>query len=430
MSAYNTTNRHQHCCYLTVHTDMANQQHPLNTLSTEDLIQRIEELQDELRMSRAFSNISETGANDATLQWQGRNRFLAEKVLPVTLQPVPAQSLHPALSDHRIIDGDNLSVMHSLLAEFRGGRDKGIDVIYMDPASNTGGDVFAYNDDYRFSPAEVKAMRRRTGRAEKLVSLDDPSRHTKWSNHMAPRLWVARKLLKNTGVIIVSIDEHELPRLWLLMEEMFGEKNRIATLIWERSRKNDANYISEGHEYMLVWARNKADLDNKRKQMAATPEWKSDKGRWRKRKDGADAILTAYAEAKAEHGDDIPKIQKALNQFFKELPAEHPAKAIRYRKVDKHGVFNDDADLGNPKPGGYTYPVKHPDTGEFCKIPTNGWRCTEETFLEFDAADKIDYKIIQRFHTSKNICMRWIARWRQVSFKRLGSGRLRLSKRF
>jgi len=161
---------------------MANTHNPLNAFSTEELVQRIEELQDELRMSRAFSNISETGANDATLQWQGRNRFLAEKVLPVTLQPVPAQSLDPALSDHRIIDGDNLSVMHSLLAQFRGGRDKGIDVIYMDPPYNTGGDVFAYNDDYRFSPAEVKAMRRRTGRAEKLVSLDDPSRHTKWIN--------------------------------------------------------------------------------------------------------------------------------------------------------------------------------------------------------------------------------------------------------
>ena len=66
---------------------------------------------------------------------------------------------------------------------------------------------------------------------------------------MAPRLWAARKLMKHTGVLIVSIDEHELPRLWMLLEEMFGEKNRLATLIWERSRKNDASYISEGHEY-------------------------------------------------------------------------------------------------------------------------------------------------------------------------------------
>ena len=101
---------------------------------------------------------------------------------------------------------------------------------------------------------------------------------------MAPRLWAARKLLKSTGVIIVSIDEHELPRLWMLMEEMFGEKNRIATLVWERSRKNDARYISEGHEYMLVWARNKEDLDAAiRKQ-----------GKWRKRKDRVGAICEEH----------------------------------------------------------------------------------------------------------------------------------------
>ena len=91
------------------------------------------------------------------------------------------------------------------------------------------------------------------GRVEKGISLDDPSRHTKWINHIAPRLWAARKLLKYTGVLIVSIDEHELPRLWMLLEEMYGEKNRLATLIRKRSRKNDASYISEGHEYILAF---------------------------------------------------------------------------------------------------------------------------------------------------------------------------------
>jgi NAD(P)-dependent dehydrogenase (short-subunit alcohol dehydrogenase family) len=75
------------------------------------------------------------------------------------------------------------------------------------------------------------------------------------------------------GVIIVSIDEHELPRLWMLMEEIFSEKNRIATLIWERARKNDAAYVSEGHEYMLIWARSKAELDAKKGWMATRPEW-------------------------------------------------------------------------------------------------------------------------------------------------------------
>ncbi|GAB3498657.1 hypothetical protein GCM10027341_20610 [Spirosoma knui] len=242
----------------------------LHTLDREQLIRMVEELQEEKRMNEAFSHISETGSNDAALMWQGRNRFLAENVKPVVIKPVPEKSYKAEAGNHRIIDGDNLAVMRSLLTEFRGGPKTGFDVVYIDPPYNTGKDTFIYNDNYRFSPTEYKRLKNATNCIERSVSVDDPSRHTKWINHIAPRLWAARKLLKHTGVIIISIDEHELPRLWLLMEEMFGEKNRLATLIWERSRKNDANYISEGHEYMLMWARDKSALDDKMKQMAGT----------------------------------------------------------------------------------------------------------------------------------------------------------------
>lgn len=335
----------------------------------------VEELQEEKRMGEAFSHISETGSNDAALMWQGRNRFLAENVKPVSIKPIPEKSYpESAGGQHRIIDGDNLAVMRSLLTEFRGGPKTGFDVIYIDPPYNTGKDTFIYNDNYRFSKAEVERMKRAINRVEKGVSLDDPSRHTKWINHMAPRLWAAYKLLKYTGVLIISIDEHELPRLWLLMEEMFGEKNRLATLIWERSRKNDANYISEGHEYMLLWARNKAALDEKMKLMATVDKWKDYKGKWRKLKEGADEILIAYAEAKLEHGDDLEQIQVAMNKFFAELPQDHSAKKNRFRKVDKNGMFNDDGDLSKPERNGARYDVIHPVTGLPCKMPAGGWR--------------------------------------------------------
>ncbi|MGI4789340.1 MAG: site-specific DNA-methyltransferase [Janthinobacterium lividum] len=336
----------------------------LRDLSQEDLIARLLHQDEEIRMGRAFSNIAEDVGNDATLQWQGRNRFLSEKVIPVQLERSEIDSLCPDKGNHRIINGDNLSVMTSLLAEFRGGRSKGVDVIYLDPPYNTGSDVFSYNDDYKFTPAEVRSLKRKTKQTEKAVSLDDPSRHTKWINHMAPRLWAARKLLKSTGVIIVSIDEHELPRLWMLMEEMFGEKNRIATLVWERSRKNDARYISEGHEYLLVWARHKEDLDAAiRKQ-----------GKWRKRKDGVDAILTAYAEAKEQFGDDVPRVQAALDQIFRNLPNGHPAKKSKFKRVNSKGVFRDDGDLGWPSGGGPRYDVMHPITKKPTRIPSSGWR--------------------------------------------------------
>jgi len=342
-----------------------------------DLLRRIEDLEEQLRMSRAFVDSPDPDA-DVTLHWRGQKRFLTETIIPVKLQPIEADSFHPERGPHWIVDGDNLGAMQSLLTDFRGGPTKGFDVIYMDPPYNTGKDTFSYNDDYRLSKADVKAHRRKSVLSEGLVSLEDPTRHTKWINHMAPRLWAARKLMKSTGVIIVSIDEHELPRLWMLMEQIFLEKNRIATLVWERARKNDANYISEGHEYMLVWARDKEAVDAKLRRMVTTPEWKHDRGKWRRKKAGADAILTAYAQAKSAYGDDVGRIQKALDEFFADLPKDDPARKIRYKKVDTDGVYNDDGDPSWPGGGGPDYDIPHPVTGEAVKKPERGWLYQED----------------------------------------------------
>ncbi len=355
----------------------------LGALEKEELIRMIEELQEEKRLNNAFSQISETGANDAALMWRGRNRFLAEQVQPVKISEVPEKS-YPKRNggEHRIIDGDNLAVMRSLLTEFRGGPTSGFDVVYFDPPYNTGSDTFAYNDNYSLSKAELEQLKKTIRYVEKGVSLDDPSRHTKWINHIAPRLWAARKLMKHTGVIIVSIDEHELPRLWMLMEEMFGEKNRIATLIWERSRKNDASYISEGHEYLLVWARDERALNEKMKLMGKLPEWQRSKGKWRKRKDGAEEILIAYAEAKLEHEGNVKQIQVAMTTWFKSLPEGHPARKSRFKKVDSRGLYRDDGNLNWPGGGGPDYKVLHPKTGKPCKVPSSGWRYSDPTDLQ------------------------------------------------
>ena len=343
-------------------------------------------------MNSAFAGVPEKDTNDAILQWRGRNRFLAERIIPVRLKPIVSESFHAGKGDHRIIEGDNLAVMTSLLTEFRGGPTRGVDVIYLDPPYNTGEDVFSYNDNYLLSKAEVKHIRRKVGRSDQLVSLDDPSRHTKWINHMAPRLWAARKLMKSTGIIVCSIDEHELPRLWMLMEEIFGEKNRIATLVWNRSKKNDAAYISEGHEYMLVWARNKVELDSKKSRMGSILQWEQVSGRWRKPKDGVDEILTAYGEAKELYGNNVKKIQKALNAFFAGLPKNHPSRKIRYKKVNAMGVYNDDGNPNWPGGNGPRYNVLHPVTRKPCKIPASGWRYQEKEMKRLIAEGRIAFK--------------------------------------
>jgi adenine-specific DNA-methyltransferase len=359
----------------------------LETLDRDQLIQMVQELQEEKRMREAFSHISETGSNDAALMWQGRNRFLAENVLPVSIKSVDEKSYPISVGgEHRIIDGDNLAVMRSLLTEFRGGPKTGFDVIYMDPPYNTGKDTFIYNDNYRFSKAEVERLKTAIGRVEKTVSLDDPSHHTKWINHIAPRLWAARKLLKRTGILIISIDEHELPRLWMLLDEMYDEKNRIATLIWERSRKNDASYISEGHEYILMWARDKEALD----------ELLKEKGKWREPKPGLEPFLEEFHRLSNLYEDPI-EISVGLKTFVRGITKNNSLWTIRqYVHVDTKyrelGPFKEE-DAAWPKPGGPKYVVLHPETQKPVKTPDKGWRAaTPQAFQDLIDRDLVVWK--------------------------------------
>ncbi|HGY8124702.1 TPA: DNA methyltransferase, partial [Escherichia coli] len=84
--------------------------------------------------------------------------------------------------------------------------------------------------------------------------------HTDWLNMIYPRLKLAKNLLRNDGVIIISIDDSELSNIKITLDEIFGGENYLATLVWDRNRKNDAKYFSVGHEYMLVYARNESYL--------------------------------------------------------------------------------------------------------------------------------------------------------------------------
>ncbi|BCJ87671.1 site-specific DNA-methyltransferase [Effusibacillus dendaii] len=367
---------------------IGNPEKQYHNLSHDELIKLLIEKEEELRLSKVFTPFISTEENlDATLQWRGRQRFLAEKVRPVKLIPVPEKSLNPSKGDNLIIDGENLSVMTSLLKDYRGQ----IDVIYMDPPYNTGSDSLTYNDDFMLSKSEVKRNRKTHGRSSEIVSLDDPNRHTKWINHMAPRLWAAKKLMKPTGVIIISIDEHELPRLWMLMEEIFLPKNRLATLIWQRSRKNDATYFSEGHEYMLVWARNVDELDAKVKE----------KGKWREVKPGLEDHLAEYRRLREIHSDDYEAIIKGLKHSVKGIKKDSPLWTVRQyvgvdSKSDLLGPYKED-DPSWPGGGGPDYDVFHPETGRPVRKPPKGWIVsTPEEFQKLIDDDRIIWKKVDK----------------------------------
>jgi adenine-specific DNA-methyltransferase len=158
------------------------------------------------------------------------------------------------------IEGDNLDVLKCLKETYL----HQVKMIYIDPPYNTGSD-FVYEDDFADS---VDGYRARSGQYDEqgnrlVTNAESNGRfHTDWLNMIYPRLKVARDLLTEDGVIFISIDDHEVDNLKKVCNEIFGEKNFVAQLVWERaySPKNDARFISNSHDYILMYARSINDF--------------------------------------------------------------------------------------------------------------------------------------------------------------------------
>lgn len=140
-----------------------------------------------------------------------------------------------------------------------------IKCIYIDPPYNTGTDGFVYKDSFDFK-AEELAERLSIDEDEAQRMLDLTKRgsasHSAWLTFMYPRLLLARDLLTDDGVIFISIDDNEQANLKLLCDEIFGEENFIAQLIWDLGTGTSAGHFSRGHEYILCLAKNKMMLSN------------------------------------------------------------------------------------------------------------------------------------------------------------------------
>ncbi len=165
------------------------------------------------------------------------------------LKPVKAKSLtgKVSLHDNVIIHGDNLKALKSLLPYYAGK----VKCIYIDPPYNTGNEKWVYNDNVN-SPM----MRDWLG---KIVDREDLTRHDKWLCMMMPRLKLLREMLTDDGAIFVSIDDNEVHRLRALMDEVFGEENFVATVIWEKvySPKSSARFFSDSHDFIAIYARSR-----------------------------------------------------------------------------------------------------------------------------------------------------------------------------
>jgi adenine-specific DNA-methyltransferase len=162
----------------------------------------------------------------------------------------PLNGEKPTMDDNLIIQGDNLHALKALLPKYAGK----IKCIYIDPPYNTGNEGWCYSDNVN-SPVMREWLKDNANPVDK----EDLERHDKWLCMMWPRLQLLRELLSDDGVIFISIDEIEICKLRLLMDEIYGENNFIEQIIWQNrvSPANDAKWFSSDHEYIITYAKNK-----------------------------------------------------------------------------------------------------------------------------------------------------------------------------
>lgn len=191
------------------------------------------------------------------LDWPGKRAaaFAANAPIAKTLRPVREKSVDFDTTKNLFIEGDNLDALKLLQESYLGK----VKLIYIDPPYNTGND-FVYEDDFAETTNEYLIRSGQKDESGTRLTTNSESNgrfHSDWLSMMYPRLRLARNLLKDDGVLVVSIDDDELPRLRLMLDEIFGPQNFYACVTWQKkySPANDAKKFSDVHDYVLFYSR-------------------------------------------------------------------------------------------------------------------------------------------------------------------------------
>ncbi|MEF9972420.1 MAG: site-specific DNA-methyltransferase, partial [Clostridia bacterium] len=186
--------------------------------------------------------------------WKGKldSLRLAQKRSAATLRPCQGESLNWETTKNLYIEGDNLEVLKLLQQGYL----RKVKLIYIDPSYNTGND-FAYEDDFS---DPIKQYCAQTGRVLRANPETAGRYHSKWLSMMYPRLKIAKTLLRDDGVIFISIDDNEQHNLRKLCDEVFGEENFVANILWQKrySPANDHLTICPMHDFILVYRKSDA----------------------------------------------------------------------------------------------------------------------------------------------------------------------------
>jgi len=317
------------------------------------------------------SNVVQEGYE---LKFLGKSyaKLLASTDTTTVIQPNEAHNSLPenANSQNIYISGDNLDGLKHLLKSYN----EAIKCIYIDPPYNTGSDGFVYADNFNYTKETLQEkLSVSEDEAQRILDLTrrGSASHSAWLMFMYSRLLLARDLLKDDGVIFISIDDNEQANLKLLCDDVFGEENFVANVIWQKSKKGDAKLIATTHEYILFYARSKNAV--------------LEKGIWRIKKPGVDDVLNYYSELVLKYHSNHDVISKEMQKWYASLPkSDVRLNHKHYKYSDERGLYFA-ADFAGPDDGRESrprYDIIHPKTGKACKKPSTGWRWDEDRTIK------------------------------------------------
>ena len=320
---------------------------------------------DQLRQELS-DHIVDGGQERYRLDWPGKREALIIANAPIakTLRPSEKESLSFSETKNLFIEGDNLDALKLLQSTYLGR----IKLIYIDPPYNSGKD-FIYHDNFSQGSEEyLKKSSQVDEDGNRLIANRDSNGrfHSEWLSMLFSRLVIAKKLLRDDGIVIVSIDEKEHANLKKLCDEVFGASNFCGEIVWKNSSKNDQAYISIQHEYFVIYVKDK----------------EFNKGEWIEKKQGLDEIYKAFDGFRKLYGENIESIHDAALSWFGDFPPSNPiTDSKHYNWMDERGVYFA-SDISGPNFGQYVYDVTHPETGLICKPPASGWRYPEQEMKE------------------------------------------------
>lgn len=302
--------------------------------------------------------------------WVGKRAALQEAAKPIrkTLRPCPEESVDWENTKNLYIEGDNLEVLKLLQNSYMGK----VKMIYIDPPYNTGND-FVYHDDFHQTKQDYDLFSGDVNdEGERFVkNTENNGRfHSDWCSMMYSRLMLSRTLLKNDGVIFISIDDNEIENLRKICDEIFGESNFVAQFIWRGGRRNLAKYVSTSHEYILCFGK---DLNYISQESIS----------WNEKKKGLDAIYKK-AEELVRNYKDYKVASLKLKEWYKSLPDDDESKnSSHYCWIDKNGVYFA-SDISRGGGGGPRWEIVNPETGNVVQTPSRGWSYGKIEDLEKD----------------------------------------------